>query len=50
VKDIGFFALYPIGNRYLVHIQSADPRDMRGPCPKQSTTGADISPKSPSST
>jgi uncharacterized protein len=32
VKDIGFFALYPIGHRYLVHIQSADPRDGRWEC------------------
>ncbi|MBZ5659735.1 MAG: lysozyme inhibitor LprI family protein [Acidobacteriia bacterium] len=32
VKDIGLFALYPIGNRYLIHIQTADPRDGRWEC------------------
>jgi uncharacterized protein len=32
VKDIGLFALYPIGNRYLVHVQTADPRDGRWEC------------------
>jgi hypothetical protein len=32
VKDIGFFALNPIGNRYLVNIQTADPRDGRWEC------------------
>jgi uncharacterized protein len=32
VKDIGFFALYPIGNRYLVHVQTADPREGRWEC------------------
>ena len=25
VKDIGFIALFPIGSRYLVNIQTADP-------------------------
>jgi uncharacterized protein len=32
VKDIGYFALFPIGNRYLVNIQTADPRDGRWEC------------------
>jgi len=32
VKDIGFFALYPIGDRYLVNIQTADPRDGKWEC------------------
>jgi uncharacterized protein len=32
VKDIGSFALYPIGTRYLVNIQTADPRDGRWEC------------------
>ena len=32
VKDTGSFALYPIGNRYLVSIQTADPRDGRWTC------------------
>ena len=32
VKDIGIFALYPIGNRYLVNIQTADPNDGRWVC------------------
>lgn len=32
MKDIGFFALNPIGNRYLVNIQTADPRDGRWEC------------------
>ena len=32
VKDIGSFALYPIGNRYLVSIQTADPSDARWTC------------------
>jgi len=32
VKDIGFFVVYPIGNRYLVNIQTADPRDGRWEC------------------
>ncbi len=31
VKE-GFFALYPIGDRYLVHIQSAEPHDGRWEC------------------
>ncbi len=31
VKE-GFFALYPIGDRYLVHIQSAEPNDGRWEC------------------
>jgi uncharacterized protein len=32
VKDIGLFALYPIGNRYLVHVQTADPREGKWEC------------------
>jgi uncharacterized protein len=32
MKDIGLFALYPIGNRYLVHVQSADPREGAWEC------------------
>jgi uncharacterized protein len=32
VKDIGFFVLYPIGNRYLVNIQTANPRDGSWEC------------------
>ena len=32
VKDIGFLALFPIGNRYLVNIQTADPTDGRWEC------------------
>ena len=32
VKDTGSFALYPIGNRYLVSIQTADPSDGRWTC------------------
>jgi uncharacterized protein len=32
VKDIGFFVLYPVGNRYLVNIQTADQRDWRWEC------------------
>jgi hypothetical protein len=32
VKDTGLFALYPIGNRYLVHVQTADPGDGRWEC------------------
>jgi uncharacterized protein len=32
VKDIGFFALYPIGDHYLINIQTADPRDGRWEC------------------
>ena len=32
VKDIGYFALFPIGNRYLVNIQTADPREGRWEC------------------
>jgi len=32
VKDVGLFVLYPIGNRYLVNIQTADPRDGRWEC------------------
>jgi uncharacterized protein len=32
VKDIGFFALYPIGDHYLVNIQTADPSDGKWAC------------------
>jgi len=32
VKDIGLFALYPTGNRYLVHVQTADPREGKWEC------------------
>jgi uncharacterized protein len=32
VKDIGIFALFPIGNRYLVNIKTADPNDGRWVC------------------
>jgi uncharacterized protein len=32
VKDIGFVALYPIGDHYLVHIQTADPSDGKWEC------------------
>jgi len=32
VKDAGSFALYPIGNRYLVSIQTADPSEGRWTC------------------
>ena len=32
VKDDGIFALYPIGNRYLVHVQTADPREGAWEC------------------
>ncbi len=32
VKDIGFFAVFPIGNRYIINIQTADPRDGRWEC------------------
>jgi uncharacterized protein len=32
VKDVGLFALYPIGGRYLVHVQTADPREGAWEC------------------
>jgi len=32
VKDTGSFALYPIGNRYLVSIQTADPSEGKWTC------------------
>lgn len=32
VKDIGSFALYPIGDHYLVNIQTADPREGKWEC------------------
>ncbi len=32
VKDIGFFALYPIRDHYLVNIQTADPSDGKWAC------------------
>jgi uncharacterized protein len=32
VKDVGLFALYPIGDRYLVHVQTADPREGAWEC------------------
>ena len=32
VKDTGSFAIYPIGNRYVVSIQTAEPRQGRWTC------------------
>jgi hypothetical protein len=32
VKDIGFFAVFPIGNHYFNNVQTADPRDRRWEC------------------
>lgn len=32
VKDIGLIALYPIGDHYLVNIQTADPREGKWAC------------------
>jgi uncharacterized protein len=32
VKGIGFIALYPLGSRYLVSIQTADPQDGKWEC------------------
>ena len=32
VKDVGLFALYPIGDRYLVHVQTADPQEGAWEC------------------
>jgi uncharacterized protein len=32
VKEVGLFALYPIGDRYLVHVQTADPREGAWEC------------------
>jgi uncharacterized protein len=32
VKDVGLFALYPIGDRYLAHVQTADPREGAWEC------------------
>lgn len=48
VKDIGLFAVYPIGNHYLVNIQTADPSDGKWTCElsgeaKSSSDGLEIS-------
>jgi len=32
VKDVGLFVLFPIGDRYLVHVQTADPREGAWEC------------------
>ena len=45
VKDTGSFALYPIGKRYLVSIQTADPRQGNWTCEligEAESTGNDL--------